>query len=168
MGGRGIILLPCWFSLNNSERVKPVTLEFFSIFPNIFVEKFLPNLASLTPPSLQIFGKNADGGISDFWLSGQSLIKENCHNSRASASIDKKLGPVTKLGKKNKKNTKKVEDDAISKIVASLLFLQFMVNSEQSRSRILDAQSVKYIFLLIVIFYLTKTENKTKRSLTKL
>ena len=25
-------------------------------------------------------GENSDGGIFDFWISGQSLIKENCHN----------------------------------------------------------------------------------------
>ena len=30
-GGAGGILLPCWFSLNNSETVKAVTLAFCSI-----------------------------------------------------------------------------------------------------------------------------------------
>ena len=115
MGG-GIILPPCWFSLNNSERVKVVTLTFFSIFPNIFFEKFVPNLVFLTLPSLQIFGKNADGGISDFCICGQSLIKENCHNSRTSDSIDKKLGPVTKLDKKNKKTPKKLKMTPFQKL----------------------------------------------------
>ena len=33
-----------------------------------------------------------DGGISDFWICGQVLIK-NCHNSITSDEIDMKLGP---------------------------------------------------------------------------
>ena len=51
-------------------------------------------------------GLNSDGSISDFWISGQSLIKENCHNSRTSNDIDMKLGPVTKLDKRNKITSK--------------------------------------------------------------
>ena len=43
-------------------------------------------------------------GVSDF---GQSLIKENCHNSRTSDDINMKLGPVPKLDKKNKTMSKK-------------------------------------------------------------
>ena len=49
-----------------------------------------------------------DVGVSDFWISGQSFIKENCHNCRTSNDIDMKLGPVTKLDKKNTNNIKKV------------------------------------------------------------
>ena len=61
-----------------------------------------------SPQSLDI-GQNLDIGISDFWISGQSFIKENCHNSRTSADIDTK---VTKLDKRNK-TTSKDFDDAI-------------------------------------------------------
>ena len=32
--------------------------------------------------------QNSNGVISDFRISGQSLIKENCHNSRTSHDID--------------------------------------------------------------------------------
>ena len=35
-------------------------------------------------------GQNSDERISDFQISGQSLIKGNCHNSRASDDIDMK------------------------------------------------------------------------------
>ena len=42
-----------------------------------------------------------------------------------------------------------------------------MVNLEQSGSRIPDAWSVKLKFTLIVTFYLTKTVNRTKKSLTQ-
>ena len=41
--------------------------------------------------------QNSNGGISDFRISGQSLLKENCHNSRTSHDIVMKLGPGTKL-----------------------------------------------------------------------
>ena len=47
------------------------------------------------------FGKRADGDISDAWISDQSLINENCHNSRTSHDIDMKLEPVTKLNNTN-------------------------------------------------------------------
>ena len=44
---------------------------------------------------------NPDGGIFNFWISGQSFIKENCHNSRTDNDIDTKLGPIAKLDKRN-------------------------------------------------------------------
>ena len=46
-----------------------------------------------------------------------------------------------------------------------MLFFQFMANLELPGSQILDALSVKITFPLIVTFYLTKTENSTKKSL---
>ena len=63
-----------------------------------------------------------------------------------------KLGPVTKLDKRNK---------VTSQIVTSLLFFQFMAILEESRSRIFDALAVKFTFSLTVTFYLTKPENRT-------
>ena len=79
-----------------------------------------------------------------------------------------KLGPVTKFDKRNKITSKKSDDDLMSKIVTSLLFFQFTGNMEQSISQIPDALSVKHIFSLIVTFYLTKTQNRTKKSITVL
>ena len=52
-------------------------------------------------------------GISDFWISGQSLINENCQNSRISNDIDMKLGPVTKLDKRNTATSNKKSDKDI-------------------------------------------------------
>ena len=43
-------------------------------------------------------------------------------------------------------------------------FFQIKANLEQSGSRIPDAESVKLRFSSKVIFYLTKTENRTKKS----
>ena len=74
----------------------------------------MPNLVVLTRPSLQILDKTQTGYFSDFHISGQSLIKRNCHNSRISDDIDMKLGPVTKLDKKNKTTSKKFDDDVMS------------------------------------------------------
>ena len=93
----------------------------------------MPNLVFITRPSLQILGKT---GISDFKISGQSLIKRNCHNPRPSDDIDTKLGPVTKIDKRNKMS-KKLDDDVISEnydiIVIFSIYGQFGV------SRIPDA-----------------------------
>ena len=74
----------------------------------------MPNLLSLTRPSLPDIGQNSDGGVFNFPISGQSLIKENCHNSRTSDDIDIKLGPVAKLDKRNKATSRKLEDDLMS------------------------------------------------------
>ena len=61
----------------------------------------IPN--SPQPPDI---GQNPDGGIPNFLISGQSLIKENRHNSRTSDDIDMKLGPVAKLDKGSKRTSK--------------------------------------------------------------
>ena len=60
---------------------------------------------------LPYIGQNSDGVVSDFRISGQSLIKVNCHNSRISDDIDMKLGPVTKIAKRNKLASKNFDDD---------------------------------------------------------
>ena len=65
------------------------------------------------PQSPEIW-QNSHGGISDFRISGQSLIKGNCHNSRTSEDIDMKLGPVNKCEKRNKRTSKTFDDDAMS------------------------------------------------------
>ena len=68
-------------------------------------------------------------GISDFRISGQFLNKKNCHNSRTRDYIDIKLGPITKIDKKNKKTSKKFDVDVMSEnydvIVIFRIFGQF-------------------------------------------
>ena len=56
-------------------------------------------------PQSPDIGQNSDGGISNFQISRQSLIKENDHNSRTSDDIDIKLGQVTKLNKRQDKQS---------------------------------------------------------------
>ena len=67
---------------------------------------------SLQSPDI---GKNSDEDISDFRISGQSLIKVNCHNFRTSDDIDMKLGPITKPDKRNKTTSKILYGDVMSK-----------------------------------------------------
>ena len=88
-------------------------------------------------------------------------------NSRVSDDIGMKLGPVTKRDKRKKTLSKNLTMTSYQQIATSLSFFQFMANSEKSRSRIPDAQSEKLTFSLKVTFYLTKTENRTKKSLTQ-
>ena len=109
-------------------------------------------------------GQNSDGGISDIRISRESLIKENCHNSRTSDDIDLNLGPVTELNKRN--SVKKFAMTSCQKIVASLSLSEFLANLEQSGGRILDTEFAKVVFSVIVTFCLTKTGNRTKKSLT--
>ena len=62
------------------------------------------------PPDI---GQNTDGAISnisDFRISGQFLIKVN----RTNDDIEMKLGPVTKLDKRNKTMSRRFEDNAVS------------------------------------------------------
>ena len=96
---------------NKSIYLNILTLT-FSAFSNVLLETSVLNLVSLTRPSLQILGKT-HVGISDFQISGQSHIKGNCHNSRTSDDTDMKLGPETKLDKKNK-TTKKIDNNVMS------------------------------------------------------
>ena len=79
-----------------------------------------------------------------------------------------KLGPVTKRDKRNKTTSKKKKLTIMScyKIVTLLSLFWFMANLEQSGSQIPDAESAKLMFSLIVMFYLTKTENRTEKSPT--
>ena len=86
--------------------------------------------SSYSPDILQ----NSDEGISNFWISGQSFIKKNCHNSRTSNYIDIKFGPITKLDKKNRLTLRKFDYDLVLSNCDVIVILQFMANLEQSGS----------------------------------
>ena len=66
--------------------------------------------------------QNLDEGISDFRISGQSFINENCHNSITSHNIDMKLGPLTKLDKTNTTTSKKFNDGVMSENCDVIVF----------------------------------------------
>ena len=48
-----------------------------------FGEYDIPN-----QPQSPDIGKDSDKYVSNFWISGQSLRKENCHDSKTSNDID--------------------------------------------------------------------------------
>ena len=106
-------------------------------------------------------GQNSDGSISDFWVSVESFINKNCNNSRTSQYIDMKLGSVIKLTKGDTSASKKFHDYVMSVNCD----VRFMVNLQLSASRIPNGWSIKFTFSLLVTFYLTEHENRTKKPL---
>ena len=67
-------------------------------------------------PQSPDIGQNSDRGVSDFRISGQSLIKENCYNFRTSDDIDMK---------RQKKFNDNVMPENVDVIVTFRLFGQF-------------------------------------------
>ena len=78
------------------------------------------------------------------------------------------LGPVTTLDKRNKTLSKHLMMTLCQKIATLLSFSGFLANLEQSGGRIPKTESAKVIFSVIVTFCLTKTLNRTKKSLIRL
>ena len=82
-----------------------------------------------------------------------------------------KLGPVTKLDKRNKTTSKKIDNDVISKncdvVIIFPIYDRFGAIRKPDSGRIV-CKTYIFIFSLIVTFYLTKTETRTKKSLTQL
>ena len=72
-------------------------------FSNILLETFVPNLVSVTLTPVSRYWAKLRWVY--FRILGQSLIKANCHNSRTS-DIEMKLGPASKLDKRNKTTSK--------------------------------------------------------------
>ena len=124
----------------------------FVAFSNVLLETCVPNLVSLSCPSLQILGKTRTGV---YRISDQSLIKQNCHNCRTSADIDMKLGTVTKFDNGNKTTSIKFDNDVISGncdvIVIFLIYGQFGAIQKPDSGHI---ACKTYIFIKInLLFY---------------
>ena len=107
--GRGEVRSPsCWLSFNNSETVKAVTLLIC-----IYIKDICDTFGILKSPQSLDIGQNSDRHISNFQISGQSFIKNICHNSIISNYIEMKLGPVSRIDKGNTAMSKKVDNDFI-------------------------------------------------------
>ena len=150
----GVNIIPLVdFPFNNSETVKTVTW----VFCKILIEAFVPNLTPLTRPSLQVLGKTQTG-----------VFHKILSYSRTNHDIDMKLGPITKFDKRNPTMSKKFDDYAMPAncdvIVFFLIYGQFAANWKPDTGRIVG----KLTFSLTTIFYLTKTENRTKKCRTEL
>ena len=83
--------------------------------------------------------QNLERVISDFQISNQFFIKENCHNYRTSDDIDMELGPVSKLCKRDKTSSKKLDDDFMSENCDVIVIFLILANLEQFGRWILDA-----------------------------
>ena len=79
-----------------------------------------------------------------------------------------KLGLVTELDIRNTTTSKNIAMTPCQEVVTLLSLYQLIPNLDQSESRILEAWSVKPTCLSTVTFCITKTENRTKKSLTQL
>ena len=79
-----------------------------------------------------------------------------------------KIGPATKINKKKHSIAKNLKVTPSQQNVTLSSVFRFMGDLEQFGEWIRDSCSVTLTFLLIVIFYLTKIENKTKKFLTQL
>ena len=79
-----------------------------------------------------------------------------------------KLGLVTKLDIRNTATSKNITITPCQEVVTFLSFYQSIPNLDQSGNRIREAWSVKPTCLSTVTFCITKTENRTKKSLTQL
>ena len=146
------ILLPCWFSLNNAEEAKAALRRIQSHFIRDICAIFdIPKLSHL--PHI---GQNTDGGISDFQNSGQSIIKQNCRNSRAS-DIDMRLGPVTELDKGNKVMPKNWRWRYAGKLWYHCHFSNIGQFAPIRKQNFINSN-----------LFCTKTENRTKKALTQL
>ena len=93
-------------------------------------------------------GQNSNESISNFRISGQYLLKENCYKSRTTDNIDMKLGPVTKFGKGRKTTSRKFYNDFMSAncnvIVIYPIYAQFgAIHKLDSRRRVCKT----YIFI---------------------
>ena len=110
----GVTLPPCLFSLNNLERIKAVTLAIFSnkqhFIRNIHAKFCIPNL--IQSPDI---AQNLDRGISNFRISCQASINENCHDSITSNVIDMKLDKRTKIGRRNTSRSNNLKNADINK-----------------------------------------------------
>ena len=85
-------------SVNNSETVKAVTLAFCSIQQH-FIRDICAKFGVPNWPQSPDIGQNSGGCISNFWISGQSLINKFCQEK------------IVKIDKRNTATLKKFDDD---------------------------------------------------------
>ena len=79
-----------------------------------------------------------------------------------------KLGPVTKLDKRNTATSKQFDDNVTSANCGAMVNFPIYDQFKYSGSGIPYTRSVKLSFSLIGTFYLTKAGNRTKTNQTQL
>ena len=89
----------------------------------------------------------------------KSLINKNMYNYRTSDDIGIKLGPANKLDKKNTATSKNDKDVVSSNYNVIIIF---PIYGKFGGIRKLVSKRVVCNFYIFIIFYFTKTENRTK------
>ena len=122
-------------------------------------------------PQFSEIGQNLDGVISDFRISGKCLIKENCPNSGTLYDIDMKLESVTKIDKRNTVLSKKFGNDVM--LLNCDIIIMLPIYDHFGAIQKPDSGRMVYktcIFINSNLFFsnLSKTENRTKKSMTQL
>ena len=79
-----------------------------------------------------------------------------------------KLGPVTKLDNRNKTTSKKFDVELMSKNYDVIVIFRIFGQFGAIGGRIPETESAKVMFSVIGTSCFTKTENRTKKSLTQL
>ena len=79
-----------------------------------------------------------------------------------------KLGPVTKLDKRNTSTSKKFVDKVMSANCDVIVFFPIYGQFAANLKPIPEAWSIKRKFSLIVTFYITEPESRTKKPLKNL
>ena len=104
----------------------------------------------------------------DFQISGQYLIKENCHTLGTSNDIDTKLGSITKLQRRNTPTSKKIEDDLMA--VNYDFIAIFAIRGQYRPIRKLDSSRQAYNTYIFINSnpISTKTQTRTRETLTQL
>ena len=143
---------PCWFFVNNSETIKAETLAFGSI--HISLETFVSTFVVLTRPNLQIFSKTETDRYFQFLNFWSIPYKKIVVNPEPMMILTWNLDQSLNLTRETKQR-QKMTITSCRKIMMSLSFFLFMANLKQLKNL------KTYIFI-----YLTKSENRTKKSLT--
>ena len=97
----------------------------FVAFSNHSLETSMPDSVSLIQSSPQILGKFQRVVFSFSWFLVKSLINKT---SRTSNDIAVNLERLSKLDKRNKKTSKKVDNNFMSETITSFLFFRFTVD----------------------------------------
>ena len=121
----------------------------------------MPNLVSTTRPSLQILGKTQTVVFPISGFLGNPLSKKIVIIPEPVKILTSNLNQQLNLTTETKQRQKNLP-------LTSLSSSGFLVNLKQSRDRIPDTESAKFMFTVTVTYCRTKTENRTKKPLTQL
>ena len=164
MGGN---FTPCWFSRNKSETVKAATLQpwDFAAFSKIYWRHSCQVWYSYLAP-FSIYWAKLRRGYFRFPVNPLQIKIVTTPKPVMILTWD--LDQQLKLTRKTRQRQTNFTMTSCQQIVMSLWIFPFIANLEQSESRIPESWSVEITFALTIIFYLTKTKNRTKKSLTHL